>query len=428
LTVAQGFSDVTQSFSTSFSSPPLVTTSLRATDVDSTFSAKYVEGLVTNVTTSSFDYRITKDPRILRNIHIGVEFRSLVFASINGYPAIAYARGDIGIGGVNFVIANDPDGLSWRDPINVGELNYNFFALTEINGNPAIAASEDNGSLYFFRAGDQMGTSWPPAVTINDSSVTLEEARGVQLQEVEGNPAIAVINFNPALNGYSVRYLRANNYNGTVWPAYGAVQEISNVFTEPILSLGFKIVGGNPAVSYVVSAVNIFYARSSDSIGTIPWVTDSLLVSTGRYTDLVDTPIGATVLYTDTTNNVIAVNKNTGSWAFATIDTGLAREVVKAESVCGVPMAIYVHGVSPTLRYSYQPESAVTGFTWITGVDSASNVSALSTTNEMIGLGADTSKVYAGFLTDDSPSTAPTIGRFISFVPALTVNIDYTAV
>lgn len=424
LAVVQGSNDLTIPFAAPFSTPPTVVTSLQATDVDAIFAAKFAEGVVTDVTTTDFGYHIQKDAQIFRipqEIHIVV---GQSFSTVNDYPAIAYVRGD---GTVWFTICNDPEGKNWRAPVLVdGGTNTVQVSLAEINGRPAIALLRTDESIDYVRADNSLGTSWPAAVVVSN----LARHIFVELDEVAGNPAIANIRLPFEFqSNWEVSYIRANNFSGMGGAAWPVPTLFYNIGSSPGLGIGFKVIGGNPAISFVTSTNALEYIRSTDTTGsTWPGISDPILAG-AIDTELVDTPIGATVLAVlrySGFDTLRAYNKNTGTWVDTYIQSTVVIHAIRAETVCGVPMVIFGTNAE-NMYYSYQELSSNTGpLSWISPKLYASNVVAPS--KYTIGLGINTDKVHAGHLTDNSPDSAiRPVSETTAFVPHLDLVVNYLA-
>ncbi|MCB0007477.1 MAG: hypothetical protein KDE04_13525 [Anaerolineales bacterium] len=197
-------------------------------------------------------------PQLLANA--GTAGQQLTMAIIAGQPAIVYRDG--ASGDLRYTRATTASGSSWGAPVTLHPFTISGGApphLTTINGLPAVAF-QTGGAVYFQRANDATGSSWPAPTTIYTGSTSSDGVYYLNLQMVNGRPAIAGQN---SLHD-AVAYLRADNAAGTSW---GSLRLLLGGLVGNDNSLA--LVGGRPAISYADSlAGGLRYARAADATGT----------------------------------------------------------------------------------------------------------------------------------------------------------------
>ncbi len=190
-------------------------------------------------------------------------------AEVNGNPAIAYA--DLTNFNVRYIQASVPDGSAWNAPIAIdvsGDIVGYFTSLEVVNGNPAIAYSDDsNTNVRYVRATNADGSAWGTPISLDVSSSTVGAYTSLAI--VNGNPAIA---YYDATNT-NARYVRAMNANGTLWGLPVAI-DVSASSVGDYISLAE--VSGNPAIAYYDSTnTNLRYAYYTPPISPTPTVSAS---------------------------------------------------------------------------------------------------------------------------------------------------------
>jgi len=158
-------------------------------------------------------------------------------------------------------------------------------SICEVNGRPAVAfmrtMSSSDWRLYYTRANNSAGTSWPSGARIGVHTGVY----AVAMCMVNGNPAIAYLD----VYSSGIYYVRATDSSGSAWSA--PIQITVNArFGQPSLN----IVNGNPAIAYIGKTNELRYVRASNANGsawnTPVWVDsptnylmqDSLFVADGR--------------------------------------------------------------------------------------------------------------------------------------------------
>src|SRR6476661_7043057 len=140
---------------------------------------------------------------------------------IEGKPSVVYVADDGDGDTWRFVRASDADGTSWNNPVNllVSSIDVNFITLSIflviIDNKPAVFLNNDSGRAIIIIANDVNGATW--GSPINISNLVNHEIIAVKLVN---NIAAIVARSNITKNVY---YVKANNAQGTSWPS-GATQ------------------------------------------------------------------------------------------------------------------------------------------------------------------------------------------------------------
>ncbi len=224
-------------------------------------------------------------------------------AAVNGNPAIAYY--DNSLHRLKYVRATTSTGSSWATPV-VADASGNvglFASLAVVGGNPAIAYYDQlQGDLKFVRANDATGTTWSGPQTPDPGDVGQDVGRYASLAVVNGRPAIAYYD----ARFTEVKYIRANDANGTVWGTYQAIDKADDVG----LFISLKVISGKPVISYYNQTKGqLKLLRAKDADGTAwgdPVVADSGAgADVGRFAVLVDLHGVPSVTYLDQSNGNI---------------------------------------------------------------------------------------------------------------------------
>jgi hypothetical protein len=147
---------------------------------------------------------------------------------------------------------------------------YSGFPLRIVNGRPAAVFNAF--SMGYARALDDVGQSWGPVITLSPEAVHMD------LAVINGNPAIAFI------SSTKLQYVRANDADGATWPAPAVLQNSTNgVYTPQVVSL--TTISGRPAMVLWNSASNtLYYLRANDSNGT-SWPANGVLIAPRAFAD-----------------------------------------------------------------------------------------------------------------------------------------------
>lgn len=182
-----------------------------------------------------------------------------------------------------FMRALDASGDTWpatRVVVDSGEKAWNPQLTVLAGGNPAIVYCETdlqgiaNSKIMYVRASNSSGSSWQPPVELYTFSVAGTIAPA-QLIIANGVPAVFL---NDAAIGVdSLFYKRANDALGTSWPA-GATA----IATGATFSDGATSVGGKPAVAYIgAGGLTLYYREAIDTSGN-SWLPAEIIESNPR--------------------------------------------------------------------------------------------------------------------------------------------------
>ena len=209
-------------------------------------------------------------------------------AIVNGNPAIAFAGGN----SLQFVRANDVDGASWPAPLTIkaaapGSFAAQVVSLAIISGRPAAACwNSVSNELYYFRANDSNGNSWPGTGVL----VATGSHFDFQLADVSGNPAIAYswdngLAYNNSSYQTEIRFIRALDATGGSWPASPVT--ITNFGVLHLLSgTRMLMLGTNPAVAFGHTAgyndYEVAFVKASNSSGSA-WGSQKIISFNSSY-------------------------------------------------------------------------------------------------------------------------------------------------
>ncbi|MCD6282137.1 PQQ-binding-like beta-propeller repeat protein [bacterium] len=281
---------------------------------------------------------------------------------VNGSPAISY----YGNGDLKYVRASDASGGSWDDPVTVdgagASVGY-YSSLAVVNGHPAVSYLDiTNDKLKYVRANDANGTSWDAPVTV-DSVGDVSWFAGNSLACVDGKPAIAYYEY----DNDDLKYIRADDANGSCWGTAITVDNEGGVGLDASLA----VVNGYPAVSYYDGTNrDLKYARATNASGST-WATPVTVDSTrsvGRHTSLAVVDGKPAISYFDYTHGdlkYIRANDTSGSsWDLPlTVDSeGEVGGFTSIAVLHGIPAIAYYDYTNGDLKY-VQANDAV-GTTW----------------------------------------------------------------
>lgn len=189
-------------------------------------------------------------------------------AVINGRPAFMDSLPvfDLGRTIYRYHRAKDPAGNAWHDPVTIdlGIRYHSGFHLTLINGHPAVAMHQhSDDALVYMRALNAEGTEWEEPLTVDDDVPPTQYGRAATigrepfLLEVDGHPAIAYGETGSNDANDRLKYVRANDANGTSWG------------DPKILHTGAhedEKMGLNPEIVFLGGVPVVFYGRNDDRI------------------------------------------------------------------------------------------------------------------------------------------------------------------
>ena len=319
-----------------------------------------------NITVTNF--RVTLPPYgIVVDNSPNVVGRYLSMALVNGNPAIAYY--DETSGDLKYCRALTTNGGTWGAPVvaHVGgaSLVGKYPSLAVVNGRPAVAYYDDSADdLKYVRADDANGTTWPTPLTVASAGNVGQYA---QLKVVNGRPAIAY--WDATAN--SLQFMRATDADGASWGLSVTVDQgaSTNVVGEyPSL----EIVNGNPAIAYRARTLDVLrYSRATDADGAA-WgapVEISNLPQAGEEVSLAMVNGRPAVAYLARGAEVHferAGDADGTNWIFSGGVVGGVRDIIPSgialRVVAGLPRIAFWHGQGGDVYYT---ESAfANGGTW----------------------------------------------------------------
>ncbi len=160
-------------------------------------------------------------------------------AVIDGKPAIGYR--DESRQALKFIRSLDSDGAAWDSPSTlVASGVMPGLSLAVVNGSPAIAFTGADGNMYFLRAANALGTIWGSPVQVGSAI----GSPSLMLKMINNTPAIV------ALVGSTLKFVRANDVNGSAWSA--PVVVASNTEQNHLVGqVALEAVHGNPAIAVI---------------------------------------------------------------------------------------------------------------------------------------------------------------------------------
>ncbi|OYW77539.1 MAG: hypothetical protein B7Z37_03680 [Verrucomicrobia bacterium 12-59-8] len=316
-------------------------------------SYKYVRALDANGT--RWDTPVTLDWAI------NVGHSSLIV--VNGNPAVSFIGnnndGNNDNGFLKFIRAVDAKGTTWGAPqvIDGTRGSGTFLSMALINGNPAVSYYS-GGSLYFVRALDANATSWGVPLFL-EGLAPYGNGQKTSLAVVNGNPAIAYLRWIPN-NRWGLGYLRALDSNGTSW---GPAVTLDDTSDHVGLHSSLAVINGHPAISYYdPTNLDLKYMRALDPNGAA-WgsrVTLDYNGEVGSFTSLAEVNGSAAISYYDATHGdlkyIRAQDSSGWNWPVPdTVDAGVqSGSVGYATSqaiVNGLPAIAYYDTTNGALKY-----------------------------------------------------------------------------
>ena len=290
---------------------------------------------------------------------------------VNGYPAISYTNANNGT--LKFIRALDASGTSWGPDQNLGHVHYDSdTSMAIVNGRPAIAYYDNDGgeqSVRFLRANDENGSSWPstPVKVNGENTIT----HSLSLAVVNGYPAISYY----AVNNRDLIYVRATSADGSTWGAPITVESDGDVGSYNTL----LIVDGNPAIGYR-RADELRFIRANNANGS-DWPASGTIVDSvndvGLYASMALVNGNPAFSYKDETNNqlkYIRANDAIGSdWTTParTLDgTGYYNQDTSLAVINGKPAISYYDGMSETLNFIQATDADGTNWSSLVELDS----------------------------------------------------------
>ncbi|MBL7981302.1 MAG: T9SS type A sorting domain-containing protein [Flavobacteriales bacterium] len=286
-------------------------------------------------------------------------------AIVQGHPALAYYDEDNQ--DLRYIRALDSTGTTWGTSITVDSIGAcgAFCSLAIVNGRPAISYFHEQNNVRYVRANDALGTSWGASVGM-DNSQSGPRGQGTSLAVIGGRPAIAYQNNTNS----NIRYVRANDADGTSWPMNGTTIGFSGA-TDVHLDL--EEVGGLPAVAYHRSQLyDLYYERGGNvdwNGGTAIEVVVASAGSTGWYAQLEVVNGNPAIAFQDVTNTdltfVRATTASGSSWGSPVVVDAVGGNFGSLAVIDGRPAMSYSRSLN-TLHYVRADEP--NGSTWGTPV------------------------------------------------------------
>ena len=284
-------------------------------------------------------------------------------AMVNSKPAISYY--DNSANDLKFVRANDLFGNSWGAPQTLdseGDTGLHT-SLRVIGGKPAIAYYDfTEKDLRFIIAQDENGTAWNAPVTVDGSLG--ETGEWCSLNVVANLPAISYYD----IDNSELRYVHANNQEGTDWAEPVSVDNSGNTGQETCLS----IIGGLAMISYRDGgAGELRTIRSLDSIGSSwePFIIVASGNNTGFSSSLVEVDGFPALAYYDGSDSALiyqrATNVSGTAWGLPLTLDGAdddAGSFCSMALISGQPLITYHKGIEGDLRFVQSPDA--TGSSW----------------------------------------------------------------
>ncbi|QQR86539.1 MAG: T9SS type A sorting domain-containing protein [Flavobacteriales bacterium] len=295
------------------------------------------------------------------------QFSSL--AVVNGKPAIAFR--DESMNRVRYVRANDANGADWGAPVTCGVAGTGYYAdLKVVNGSPAICHT-NAGAPFFVRANDVNGDTWGTTSLVVSNA---DNVNAASLEVIGGVPCVAIATTPSGQTPY-VRFVRANDADGTSWSSAVLVDAIFGV------SLGWyaelREVDGLPAIAYMdVTNLDLRYARATNVNGSA-WNPPQVITSSLQYGQHIAFEVvdghPAVAQYEMSGNDLVYVRalnaQGSGTWdtpitmdSYPSVGLNVSQAIVE-----GYPALAYWNTTDSTLRYIRAQDS--TGTTWSSFVD-----------------------------------------------------------
>lgn len=231
-------------------------------------------------------------------------------------------------------------------------------SLAVVDGRPALAFTSGSGGVKYVRANDANGSSWGEPVTVEVVSNA-----AVSLAVVNGRPAVAYYDGTTALVGGSfvtvgdLKYVRASDSTGSSWGAPITLDSAGIVGHAPSMT----VVNGNPAIAYGEGTnKQVKYIRAADADGAT-WG-GPVVLGTGGFAGLLDFSLAVVngnpaVAYDDNTNGdlmyVRASDANGASWSSPLVleSSGVVGEDCSLRIVNGRPAISYFDRTNLDLKY-----------------------------------------------------------------------------
>jgi hypothetical protein len=157
---------------------------------------------------------------------------------------------------------------NWQDAqMNLAAQDVGMFSLAEVGGRPAVAFVSMNGELRFTRAAVANGSAWEAPLNINPGPYS--NFKSISLAVIAGRPALAVRSANP--NG-KLWFIRAHDAIGSSWPSAPTLVKASPSDFYFATTPSLAQVNDYTAIAYSEEDGNLGYALSNEDASG-PWLT-----------------------------------------------------------------------------------------------------------------------------------------------------------
>lgn len=280
---------------------------------------------------------------------------------VDGHPALAYY--DASNEDLRYLRALDSAGTQWGTSITVDSLGAcgEYCSMTIVNGRPAIAYFDEQDNVRYVRANDALGTSWGSSVDM-DNSQSQPRGQGIALKVIAGRPAVAYQNNTNS----NVRYVRANDVDGTSWPLNGTTVGSSGALN---ITVALMDLNGLPAVAFhQIATGDLLYVVGNNadfSAGALVSTTADATGNVGRFATMALVNGLPAIAYWDETNDALkfvrATTANGSAWGTPVQVDAVGGRFGSLAIVDGVP-AIAYQGAGD-LRYAKATDANGTGWT-----------------------------------------------------------------
>ncbi len=173
----------------------------------------------------------------------------------------------------SFIFALQPVGALTVDTGGTADVGT-YASAAIVAGRPAIAYQDGtNSDLRYVRASDASGSVWPAPVIVDSANFV---GTWACLAVVNGNPAICYYDHSLQV----IKYARATDPEGTAW---GAPVTVNIGVSVTPTDYSMAVVNGNPAISYHGGPNDdLMYLRATDANGSA-WGTPLLVDGNGNF-------------------------------------------------------------------------------------------------------------------------------------------------
>ncbi|HSH01451.1 MAG TPA: hypothetical protein VLL52_02960 [Anaerolineae bacterium] len=262
----------------------------------------------------------------------------------------------MGSGAVAYAFAD------WGSPVTVNSQNprQNSLSTAMVDGRPAVSygyfVTSSSYGLRYIRADNVDGSSWGTPVDVYLNETVVDET---SLEVVDGNPAIA---FRHEVAD-ELQFVRANDAQGDSW---GVPITLASLGANGGY-LSLAIVNGNPAISYYIEGSGLWYMRANDAQGS-SWGAAVQVDAGGNtgYTDMIVVNGNPAIAYRNSAQQTAykrALDINGTSWPAGTvlIDNRTAQGVFLSLAIVNNFPAISYYN---SLMLNYTRANDINGDSW----------------------------------------------------------------